>query len=139
MTLRAAQVPGEIYTMVDGAEQETSDALTSAGFVPVRIEDRYSIPVRIWIGPRLRPRLGLVGALPGYRRRGLASALIARAFAPLVERGETVATAEADRGNEASTTLLARLGAVVEGGDVELCRAAGRPWRRLAPIFSPLY
>jgi GNAT superfamily N-acetyltransferase len=86
--------------------------------------ERYVGLVRIWIGPRPQPRLGLIAVLPDYRRRGLARALVSQAFAPLVARGETEAIAEADRGNEASTTLLAQLGAVVTGSDVELHRAA---------------
>jgi ribosomal protein S18 acetylase RimI-like enzyme len=81
--------------------------------------------VRIWIGPRPQPRIGLVGVLPAYRHRGLARALIAQAFAVLVARGETEAIAEADRENKASTTLLAGLGAVVTGSEVELHRTAG--------------
>jgi ribosomal protein S18 acetylase RimI-like enzyme len=60
--------------------------------------------------------------LPDYRRRGLAKALIAAAFEPLIGRGATEVVAEADRSNLGSTTLLAQLGGVVTGTDVELIR-----------------
>src|SRR5262249_13881939 len=42
---------------------------------------------RIWNGPRPLPRLGLVGVLEPYRRRGLARALISYCLEPLVQRG----------------------------------------------------
>ena len=84
--------------------------------------EQYVGLVRIWNGPRPVPRLGLIGVLPGYRRRGLARALIAAAFEPLFARGATEAVAEVDRSNIASRTLMARLGAVVTGSDVQLIR-----------------
>jgi GNAT superfamily N-acetyltransferase len=62
--------------------------------------EKYVGLVRIWNGPQPLPRLGLIGLLPAYRRRGLAKALISRAF----------------------TALLASLGGVVTGSDVELSR-----------------
>ena len=77
---------------------------------------------RVWLGPHPQPRLGLVGVLAPYRRRGLARALIAAAFAPLVERGETTVIAEADATNVASQSLLTSLGAKITGGIVELRR-----------------
>jgi RimJ/RimL family protein N-acetyltransferase len=85
-------------------------------------DDRYVGLVRVWNGPRPVPRLGLIGVLAGYRRRGLARALIGAAFEPLLARGATELIAEADRTNLASTTLLARLGGVVTGSDVQLVR-----------------
>lgn len=42
--------------------------------------DSYAGLVRIWNGPRPLPRLGLIGALPAHRRRGLARALLSAAF-----------------------------------------------------------
>jgi ribosomal protein S18 acetylase RimI-like enzyme len=77
--------------------------------------------VRVWNGPG-RPRLGLVGVSRPYRRRGLASALLARAFRVLHERGQTVVTAEADDANLASRSLLLRLGARRQAGFVEVVR-----------------
>ena len=197
-SLLAAQVSGDVLTTVDAADRAAVDGLAGAGFTTVRIEDRYSIPVRpveasvpqglrvisaadtslellmaldcalredvpgsagwqpdaewfreetydspyfdpstylvaldgeryvglvrIWNGPRPLPRLGLIGVLPEYRRLGLARALIALAFDVLVARGATEVTAEADRTNTASTTLLAQLGGEVTGSDVELWR-----------------
>jgi len=85
--------------------------------------------VRVWNNPG-RPRLGLVGVLGPYRRRGLAGALLARAFRVLHERGQAVVTAEADDANLASSALLRRLGATRQAGFVELVRrAAAEPLR----------
>jgi ribosomal protein S18 acetylase RimI-like enzyme len=84
--------------------------------------EKYVGLVRIWNGPQPLPRLGLIGLLPAYRRRGLARALISPAFSALLARGATQTTAEADRSNVPSTTLLASLGGTVTGSDVELCR-----------------
>lgn len=84
---------------------------------------RYVGLVRIWNGPRPLPRIGLVGVLPDYRRRGLAKAMVARAFDALLARGEPEATAEADRADPASAALLSWLGGVVTGSDLELRRA----------------
>ena len=79
--------------------------------------------VRVWNQPG-RPRLGLIAVSRPYRRRGLASALLARAFRVLYERGRTVVTAEADDANLASRSLLLRLGATRQAGFVEVVRRA---------------
>ncbi len=79
---------------------------------------------RVWL-PRSAsepPRLGCVGVRRGYRRKGLARALIAAAFAVLHERGVQVVTCEVDEGNVASNALFASLGATRIGGTVELRR-----------------
>lgn len=94
---------------------------------------RYVGLVRIWNGPRPLPRLGLIGVLPEHRRRGLARALIGQAFTVLARRGATEATAEADRTNQPSRALLAGLGAIVTGSEVELCRGRDRPHRPAQP------
>lgn len=77
--------------------------------------------VRVWASPG-RPRLGLIAVVRPHRRRGLASALLARAFRVLNERGEAVVTAEIDDTNVASRTLLGRLGARRDGGSIEILR-----------------
>jgi len=77
--------------------------------------------VRVWNSPG-RPRLGLIAVLAPYRRRGLASALLARAFGVLHERGASEVTAEVDDTNTASRSLLLRLGASREGGTVEIIK-----------------
>ncbi|HKB42053.1 MAG TPA: GNAT family N-acetyltransferase, partial [Gemmataceae bacterium] len=77
--------------------------------------------VRVWMNPG-RPRLGLIAVLPQYRRRGLASLLLARAFRVLHERGKKEVTAEVDETNAASRSLMAKLGARRIGGYVELIR-----------------
>jgi RimJ/RimL family protein N-acetyltransferase len=79
--------------------------------------------VRVWNGPRPEPRLGLVGVRPGYRKRGLARALLAAAFEALVERGAPVVTAEVDTANVASRALMTSIGGRVTGESVELYRA----------------
>ena len=87
---------------------------------------RYAGLVRVWNNPG-RPRLGLIGVTRPYRRRGLARALLARAFGVLHLRGQAVVTAEADDTNLASRSLLLGLGARREGGSVEFIRRAHRP------------
>ncbi len=84
---------------------------------------RYAGLVRIWNSPG-RPRLGLIGVTRPYRRRGLARALLARAFGVLHQRGQEAVTAEADDANTASRSLLLGLGARREGGSVEFIRRA---------------
>jgi GNAT superfamily N-acetyltransferase len=74
---------------------------------------------RVWRGHRV-PRLGLVGVLPVHRRRGLARALLATAFAPLHLRGVPEVTAEVDEAHVPGQALLAALGARRTGGVVEL-------------------
>jgi GNAT superfamily N-acetyltransferase len=84
--------------------------------------DQYVGLARIWLGPRPVPHLGLIGVLPGHRRRGVARSLIAAAFAPLAGRGVPHVTAEADATNRASATLLTSLGGRITGGSIELHR-----------------
>jgi ribosomal protein S18 acetylase RimI-like enzyme len=85
--------------------------------------DRYVGLARVWlpIGDGGH-RLGCIGVLDGYRRRGLARALIGAAFGPLADRGVASVGAEADATNVASHTLLAGLGGVITGASVELRR-----------------
>ena len=78
---------------------------------------------RVWIGPGI-PRLGLISTLPAFRRRGLATTLLARVFRVLHERSSTEVTAEIDDTNAASLSLLTRLGARRSGGSVELVTRA---------------
>ena len=46
-----AQVPGECYTMVDGADSVALRQLAALGFHTVRTELRYSIPVTRFDAP----------------------------------------------------------------------------------------
>ncbi len=85
---------------------------------------RYAGLVRVWNTPG-RPRLGLIGVTRPYRRRGLATALLARAFSVLHQRGQAEVTAEVDDTNTASRALLLGLGARRAGGSAELVRPAG--------------
>lgn len=59
--------------------------------------------------------------VPG--RRGPAKALIGQAFTALHARGVAEVIAEADAGNTASNTLLAGIGGVVTGEEIDLRRA----------------
>jgi GNAT superfamily N-acetyltransferase len=80
--------------------------------------------VRIWgrSPSQACRRLGCIGVLHAYRRRGLARALLGHAFRPLLAAGERAVTAEADTTNLASHTLLTGFGGRVTGGTVELYR-----------------
>ena len=90
-----------------------------------RDSGEYAGLVRIWRN-RAGPRLGLVGVLAPYRRRGVARALLGQVFAVLAARGDASAVGEADDANVASVSLLAGLGARRYGGNVELIRRAGQ-------------
>jgi ribosomal protein S18 acetylase RimI-like enzyme len=81
----------------------------------------YTGLVRVW-NNFMGPRLGLIAVVPRYRRRGLAKALLARAFGILHERGQSQVSAEVDDTNVASTSLLEALGARRTGGLVELIK-----------------
>jgi ribosomal protein S18 acetylase RimI-like enzyme len=81
----------------------------------------YAGLVRVW-NNFMGPRLGLIAVVPRYRRRGLAKALLARAFGVLHERGQTQVSAEVDDTNVASTSLLEALGARRTGGSIELIK-----------------
>ena len=79
--------------------------------------------VRIAVLPR-RPRLGLLGVTTGYRRRGLARALLAAAFGALHERGFTHVAADVDATNAPSIRLLEQIGGQRTGASVVLVRRA---------------
>jgi ribosomal protein S18 acetylase RimI-like enzyme len=81
----------------------------------------YAGLVRVWNNPK-GPRLGLIAVRAPHRRRGLAKALLARAFRVLDERGGAEVSAEVDETNVASTNLLDALGARRTGGSIELIR-----------------
>ena len=86
-----------------------------------RASGEYAGLVGIW-RTRAGLRLGLVGTLAPYRRRGVARALLGRAFAVLAARGATSVAGEVDDTNVASLSLLTGLGARRYGGNVELIR-----------------
>jgi RimJ/RimL family protein N-acetyltransferase len=86
-----------------------------------RSTGRYAGLVRVWNDPG-GPRLGLIAVGRPHRRRGLATVLLAQAFAVLHERGKTEVAAEADVANVGSNTLLGGLGARRIGGSIELIR-----------------
>ena len=86
-----------------------------------RVSGEYAGLVRIWRN-RAGARLGLIAMLAQYRRRGIARALLGRAFAVLAARGDTSVVGEVDDTNVASISLLTGLGARRYGGNVELIR-----------------
>jgi ribosomal protein S18 acetylase RimI-like enzyme len=84
-------------------------------------EGDYVGLVRIMVLPR-QPRLGLLGVLPAYRRRGLGRALLAAGLRPLHERGIDTVSCEADETSPAAQALLQGVGAKRTGGAIELVR-----------------
>jgi len=123
------EVPGTVGWKWDPGDfrEETfdSDQFDPATYLVAVDTDscEYIGLARVWNSPG-RPRLGLVGVLGPYRRRGLARALLAPAFRVLHQQGRTVVTAEADDANIASRSLLLRLGATRQRGFVEVVRRA---------------
>jgi ribosomal protein S18 acetylase RimI-like enzyme len=81
--------------------------------------EEYVGIARVWMR-RPIPRLGFVGVSRPYRRRGVALALLSRAFGTLASRGIPEVTTEIDETNTASRGLLEGLGARRVGGSVEL-------------------
>jgi RimJ/RimL family protein N-acetyltransferase len=85
------------------------------------VNQAYAGLARVWNNPG-RPRLGLIGVTAAYRRRGLATVLLAAVFAPLRDRGISDVAAEVDAANSASNALLRGIGAKRTGGSIELVR-----------------
>jgi RimJ/RimL family protein N-acetyltransferase len=79
----------------------------------------YVALVRVWMNAS-GPRLGLVAVRRAYRRRGIATALLAHSLQAVREMGATEVTAEYDLENDASRALFERLGARRLGTTVEL-------------------
>lgn len=104
-----------------GFRGEFDDAYDPSTYLVAVAEDgAYVGLVRVWHNPA-GPRLGMIGVLPGHRRRGLARALLASAFAALRQRGLAEVSTEVDDANVASRALLTQ-GAQRVGGSVELVR-----------------
>jgi ribosomal protein S18 acetylase RimI-like enzyme len=87
--------------------------------IAVDADGAYVGLVRVWVR-QAGSRLGLIGVLPAHQRRGIALALLAEALGVLHGRGESSVGCEVDQANVASNSLMARLGARLVGGDVEL-------------------
>jgi len=66
--------------------------------------------VRIWMNPE-GPRLGMIAVKLGYRRRGIALALLEQALRAVHESGATDVTTEYDLTNAGSRALFERTGA----------------------------
>ncbi len=109
--------PGDFYEETFGPDFDPATYLIA---VDVASGDYMGL-VRVWNSPGT-PRLGLIAVLRPYRRRRLASMLLARAFRVLHERGKTEVSAEVDDTNTASRSLLLQLGARRNGGTVEFVK-----------------
>jgi GNAT superfamily N-acetyltransferase len=123
-----ADIPGSDGWQPDAAwfQEETYDSpLFDPQIYRVALDGPdYAGLARVWL-PRSEsamPRLGCVGVRRGYRRQGLARALIAAVFDVLHERGVQTVTCEVDEMNVPSNALFAGLGAIRVGGTVELRR-----------------
>ena len=105
-----------------GFREEFDDSSDPATYlVAVAENGEYVGLVRVWHRPS-GPRLGMIGVLPAYRRRGLARVLLATVFAVLHDLGLGEVSTDIDDENEASKALLLPLGARRVGGTVELVR-----------------
>jgi ribosomal protein S18 acetylase RimI-like enzyme len=80
--------------------------------------------VRIWMGPR-GSRLGMVGVRREQRRRGIASALIAKALRAVRSAGVAEVTMTCDLMNEGSKAIAERLGGRLLRINVELVYQPG--------------
>jgi len=127
---RLRELDDELRQDVPGADgwrwdaADFRDELASADFDPsvyiVAVDGgEYVGIVRVWMG-RTVPRLGFVGVSRPYRRRGVALALLSRAFGVLASREIPEVTTEIDESNTGSRGLLEGLGARRVGGSVEL-------------------
>ena len=106
------------------AETFESPAFDPATYlVAVDRRDDYVGLARVWVN-RPTPRLGMIGVLAPYRRRGLAKALLEAVFSELHRRGAVEVSTEVDETNVASQALLAGFGARRIAGHVELIRRA---------------
>jgi GNAT superfamily N-acetyltransferase len=86
-------------------------------------DGRYVGLMRAWNNPE-RPRLGMVGVVRDWRRRGLGAALLARVIGVLHDRGVEEVSTEVDVTNDASLALVRRMGGRVVGAYLELVRPA---------------
>ncbi|MGY0230598.1 GNAT family N-acetyltransferase [Longispora urticae] len=112
------------YYLVAVADRDPG-AARDAGAVGGALAGRDLVGlVRVWDGPRPLPRLGMVGVLPAYRRKGLALALVGAVFRALHARGVAEVACEVDETNTGSNALFTGLGGRVVGGEVELRRPA---------------
>ena len=109
--------PGDFYDETFGPDFDPATYLVA---IDTKTSEYIGL-IRVWNNPG-RPRLGLVGVQPAYRRRGLSRALLGRAFAVLHERGKAEVTAEVDDASSACRALLGGLGARRIAGSVEWVR-----------------
>lgn len=120
--------PGWRSTPEEFREQTFADPAFDPRTYLVAVDRRsgeYLGLVRIWMN-RSGPRLGAVGVRRGYRRRRIASALIANALEAVRAAGATEVTMEYDVENVASRTLAERLGTRRLGTRIELVYEPGK-------------
>lgn len=106
--------------------EELADSLTDPEFDPrtylVAVDERdgeYVGLVRVWMN-RTRPRIGMFGVLPAYRRRGITLALLARCLRVARDEGNRAVTSDFDETNDASRCVFDRLGWRQIGSTTEL-------------------
>jgi len=123
-----ADLPGNEGWVNDPAEFHDhvfDDRFVDPASCLVAVDDQhqqFAGLVRIWANAQ-RARLSLLGVARGYRRRGLARALLASALKPIHERGVAEVMAEADATNAAGLALLRALKAVETGSSLVLTRS----------------
>ena len=88
---------------------------------------------RVWMRGS-GPRLGLIGVRANWRRRGIASALLAAVLTEVGSRGLPELRTEVDETNVASHELLFGFGPRTVGASLELVRKASRPIRLRASV-----
>lgn len=113
---------------VDGFREETYDtsAFDPATYLVALDGDGVRVGLaRVWMRPE-QPRLGLVGVRFGWRRRGVARALVAQVLAAVSERRRSDVRTSVDETNTASRQLLLGFGAQTLGRLLEVRREAPR-------------
>jgi ribosomal protein S18 acetylase RimI-like enzyme len=101
-------MPAEVFPVHDPSRYRVAVA-----------DGRYVGLVRVVPLPR-RPRIGLIAVRAGYRRRGIARALLAEVLGAAHRAGQASASAEVNQSNAAALALFEGFGARRESSNLEL-------------------
>jgi ribosomal protein S18 acetylase RimI-like enzyme len=118
-------IPGtEGWRWTEDAFRETTfrdDAFDPATYVVAVDESsgQYVGLARVW-WRETSPRLGMIGVLREYRRRGIARALLAEVLAAVHQRCQPTVFTEIDETNVASTSLVRSIGARPEDNHIHV-------------------